>query len=301
MPEHELVLVLDARVDEIAEQAPLDAIMGLRRIIDGTVWQATTDKPVRVIAAAGLALPRDRLASRVDAAHVGADWATQAPGIARSIRVDVFKIVKLLRGKSTRRAVTFRGQGKRHAITPATAHLGGEQFGIYLVLVRLKKLLEPDNIRLDHLEDSKAAVQTELSRLRHQIILGVVPQREQPGFAGLLVIRWISLGTAVNGGHADAVGVAEVNLERRDRLAVLHFHQRHPVGTPDFAKGPAFGKQRAKSVAIGCHGLGIQGVQRDQDVIAAGSEPTDPVLRITLPGIAHQFGAFGRAFDERTE
>src|SRR5450755_4722736 len=301
MSEHELVLVLDARVDEIAEQAPLDAIMGLRRIIDGTVWQATTDKPVRVIAAAGLVLPRDRLASRVDAAHVGADWATQAPGIARSIRVDVFEIVKLLRGKSTRWAVAFRGQGKRHAIAPPAAHLGGEQFGIDFVLVRLKKLFEPDNVSLDHLEDGEAAVQPELSRLRHQIVLCVVPQHEQPWFARLLVIRRISLGATVNGGHADTVGVAEVNPERRDWLAVPDFHQRHPVGSPDLPKGTAFDKQRGKAVAIGCHGLGIQGVQRDQDVIAAGSEPTDPVLRVTLPGIAYQFGAFGRAGDKRTE
>ena len=56
------------------------------------------------------------------------------------------------------------------------------------------------------------------------------------------MIRRISLRTAADRGHADAVGIAEVNLEGGDGFAILHFHQRHPVGSPDLLKGAAFGK-----------------------------------------------------------
>src|SRR5882757_6548921 len=115
------------------------------------------------------------------------------------------------------------------------------------------------------------------------------------------MIRWIFLGTTANGGQADAVGVAEVNLEGGDSLSVPDFHQRHSVGTPDFTKGTAFGKQSAEAVAIGSHGFGTEGVQRDQDVIAAGSKAADPVLRAALAGIAHQFRSLGGALDESAE
>src|SRR5216684_7169435 len=115
------------------------------------------------------------------------------------------------------------------------------------------------------------------------------------------MIQRISFRTAANGGYADAIGVTEVNLEGGDRLAVLHFHQSHPVSTPDFPKGAAFGKQGGEAVAIGRHRLWTDGVQRNQDVVASISETADPALRITLAGIAHQFRAFGGADDKRSE
>ena len=77
--EHELVLVLDAGVDEVAEQAALDAVVGFGRIVGRPVGHAATDEAVGVVAAAGDALAGDRLAARVDAAHVGADGAAQSP------------------------------------------------------------------------------------------------------------------------------------------------------------------------------------------------------------------------------
>ena len=115
------------------------------------------------------------------------------------------------------------------------------------------------------------------------------------------MIGRISFRTAANGGHADAVGVAEMNLEGGDRLAVLHLHQRHPVGAPYLPKGVAFGKQRGEPVAIDRHRLGTYGMQRHQDVIASVSESADPVLRVALAGIADQFRPFGGAVDERAE
>ncbi len=195
-----------------------------------------------IIAATGFTLTRDRLAPWIDAAHVRADRAAQTPGIARAIRIHVFEIIELLGRQSALRAIAFWGQCQRNAVAPPSAHLGGEQFGIDLVLVRLEKLFEPNDVRLDHLEHREAAVQAEFSGLRHQIVLGVVPQHKQPGFARLLVIQRISLRATANRSHADAVGVTEMNLERGDWLTVSHFHQRHPVGTPDFPKGTAFSK-----------------------------------------------------------
>src|ERR1700736_1259900 len=81
--EHELVLVLDAGVDEIAKQSAFDAVVGLRRIIGRPVWQAAADQPVRIVAAAGLPLARDWLTSWINAAHVRADGTAQTPGITR--------------------------------------------------------------------------------------------------------------------------------------------------------------------------------------------------------------------------
>ncbi len=42
-------------------------------------------------------------------------------------------------------------------------------------------------------------------------------------------------------------------------------------------------------------------MQRDQDVVVAGAESADPVLRVALTGITHQFRAVGGAGDERSE
>src|SRR5712671_4146215 len=113
MSQHELILVLDARVDEITEQPALDAIIWLGRIIDWPVWQATADQAVSIVAPAGLALARNGLAAWIDATHVGADRAAQALGIARAIRIHIFEVVELFRCNSALRAIAFRRQRKR--------------------------------------------------------------------------------------------------------------------------------------------------------------------------------------------
>src|SRR5882724_1779065 len=220
MPQHELVLVLNARVDEIAEQPTLDTIIWLSRIVDRPIRQAATDQAVSIVAPAGLALARHRLAARIDATHMRAHGAAQAFGIAGAVGIDVFEIIELFGRQSALGAIAVRRQCQRNTVAPASAYLGGEQFGINPVLVRLKKVFEPDYVRPDHLENGEAAVQTELLRLWHQIILGIVPQHKQPGFARLLVIPRISLRATTNSGLADAVGVAEVNLESGNMFAV---------------------------------------------------------------------------------
>src|SRR5712671_4616519 len=115
------------------------------------------------------------------------------------------------------------------------------------------------------------------------------------------MIRRISFRTAPNCCHADAVGVAEMHLEGRDRFAVLHFHQRHPVSTPDLPKSTAFGKQGDQAIAVTCHRLRTHGMQRQEDVIASLAESTDPVLWVALAGIAYQLCPFGGAGDERAK
>src|SRR5438067_12117171 len=82
MSQHELILVLDARVDEIAEKSALDAVVRLRWIIGRPIWHATTDDSVSVIAPSGSALSSNWLASWIDAAHVRANGTAQALRIA---------------------------------------------------------------------------------------------------------------------------------------------------------------------------------------------------------------------------
>src|SRR5260370_27961338 len=115
------------------------------------------------------------------------------------------------------------------------------------------------------------------------------------------MIRRIPLRTAANCRHADAVGVAEMNLESGNRLAVLQFHQGHPVSSPELLNRSAFGKQSDQSIAATRHRLGTHGVQRQEDVVASLSETTNPVLRVAIAGIAYQLCAFGGAANERTE
>src|ERR1700730_2850286 len=131
---------------------------------------------MRIVAAAGLTLARDGLASRADAAHVRADGAAQSLWLARSIRVNVLEVVHLLCRHPSRRAISVRRHHKRNAVAPAPADLGRKQFGIDRVLVRLKAFFKSDDIRLDHLEHSEAAIQAKFPRLRHEVILSLVPQ-----------------------------------------------------------------------------------------------------------------------------
>lgn len=55
-------------------------------------------------------------------------------------------------------------------------------------LVRLQIVLESDHVRLDHLEDGEAPVETELPRFRHNVVLSFVQQNEEPWLAWLLVV-----------------------------------------------------------------------------------------------------------------
>src|SRR5260370_23554141 len=105
MSQHELILVLDARVDEITEQPALDTIIWLGRIIDWPVWQATADQAVSIVAPAGVALARNGLAAWIDATHGRAPRAPQAPRIARPIRIHIFEIIGLISRQSSLRAI----------------------------------------------------------------------------------------------------------------------------------------------------------------------------------------------------
>jgi hypothetical protein len=70
--------------------------------------------------------------------------------------------------------------------------LAASNSGSIYVFIRLQEILEANNVSLDHLEDGKASVKTELWRLPHKVILSLVPQNEQSRFAGLLVILYIA-------------------------------------------------------------------------------------------------------------
>jgi hypothetical protein len=70
---HEFILVVDTGIDEVAEEAAFDAVVRLRRIKSGSVGHTATEEPVRVVAAAGLALTDDGLAAGIDSHRP--DWA----------------------------------------------------------------------------------------------------------------------------------------------------------------------------------------------------------------------------------
>ena len=74
--------------------------------------------------------------------------------------------------------------------------------GSILSLFDCKKSSKPDDVGLDLLEDRKAAVQAELSRLGYHVVLSVFPQDEEPWLAGLLVIGVILFRAAANGGRS---------------------------------------------------------------------------------------------------
>src|SRR5260370_40237533 len=117
----------------------------------------------------------------------------------------------------------------------------------------------------------------------------------------MLVSGVIFFRAATNGGHTDAISVSEVNSGRRHGLAILHLEQRHPVLAPDFVKGIAPSEESGEPVGIGFHCIGIDRVQRNQNVIASLTKAADPVLRRTWSGIAHQRCARGGSSGKRTE
>ena len=193
LAQHELILVLDMGVDEVAEEPPLDSVVRLRRVVGRAVRHAAANEPVVVVAAAGLSLAGDGLASRIDPADVRPDRTAQTLRITRPVRIHILEVVQLLRRDSTRGAVGVRGERKRNAVAPPSAHLGGEQLRIDPLLVRLQEILEADHIGPDHLEDGETAIAPQFRRLRHEVILGLVQQDEQPGLARLLVIGLVAL------------------------------------------------------------------------------------------------------------
>ena len=82
-------------------------------------------------------------------------------------------------------------------------------------------------------------MQTEFAWLRDEVVLGAVDQNKQPRLARLLMIRRVMLRAAANRGHADPVGISEVDLGGRKGLAFPSLRQRHAVATPNLAKGAA--------------------------------------------------------------
>ena len=283
------------------EDSALDAVVGFRRVVGGSVRQAATDQPVGIVAAAGNSLARDRLPSWIDASYVCADGTANPFRISRTVGVDVLEIVQLFGRDSARRVVRVRRHGERNAVAPSPTHLCGQKLGIDLVLVRLQEVFEADDVGLGLLEDRKAAVQAQGSRLGYLVVHRVFPQDEEPWLARLLVIGLIVLRAAANGGRRDGVGVSEVNFGSGHGLAVLQLQQRHPVLAPDFFEGISLDEPGTQPVGIARHRIRADGVQRHQDVIVPASEPVDPVPGRARSGIADQLGAWCGPFDERAE
>src|SRR5260370_37027693 len=141
MTQHELILVLDVRVDEVAEKPALDAIVWLRWIVGRSVRQATTDQPMSIIAATGLSLSRDRLTSWIDTPHVRPNGAAQTLGISRPVGVYVLEVVQPIESNPAGRAIRIRRQCKGNAIAPSSTYLGGKQVRMRLSTFRLQDML----------------------------------------------------------------------------------------------------------------------------------------------------------------
>jgi len=171
-------------------------------------------------------------------------------------------------------------------------------FGINLVLVSIAgKFSKPTTSVSIFLKTAKGCRSgPSFSRLRHKVVLGLRPARRTARGSGwLLVVRRISFRTAANRGHADAVGITEVDLGRGDGLAILHLHQRHAVASPEFPERHSL-QQTGRNSAVAVARYRVRGWMAwrgHQDVIASLPECIDPVLRCTCSGIAHQFGSFG--------
>src|SRR5271169_2379060 len=89
LAKHELVLVLDVRVDEVTQQAAFNSVIRLGGIVDRSIRHPAANQPMGVIASARMTLPRNWLSPRVDPAHVRADGATDSPRVACAVCVDV--------------------------------------------------------------------------------------------------------------------------------------------------------------------------------------------------------------------
>ena len=168
LAQHELVLVLDARVDEITEQPALDAVIGLRRIVDRPVRHAATDQPVGIVAAAGLALTGNRLAARIDAAHVRARQGSAVPSDRPNRRRS------RIRNRSAARVQSHPAGYPCPATTPAERRCAtGRKSWRRAVRDQSCPCSIAGNFRspttsvYDHLEDGEAAVQPEFARLGH--------------------------------------------------------------------------------------------------------------------------------------
>ena len=103
--QHELILIFDVRVNEIEENPALDAIVRFTWIIGRPVRQTATNQPVRIIAAAGLPLASDWLASWIEAAYVCTDGTADPLRISRTISIHIVEIVQLFGRNPSRRAI----------------------------------------------------------------------------------------------------------------------------------------------------------------------------------------------------
>jgi hypothetical protein len=134
---HELELLLDARVDEDAQQAPLFPIRP-RRVVNRAVGQPPADAAV-IMAAASL----HGFSPRVGAPDVRSRRRPHPLAVIEALRApgrwDVVEVV-LAQGRYRRVGrVCIRRQGRRNAVTQAAAHLGRQQLGSMTSRCRARK------------------------------------------------------------------------------------------------------------------------------------------------------------------
>jgi hypothetical protein len=71
--------------------------------------------------------------------------------------------------------------------------------------------------------------------------------------------------------------------------------------SPNFAEGPAIGEQHRQSIAVGRQRVGAYGVQRQQDMIRAGTKTADLIFRCARTSVAHPAGTGRGPADEGAE
>ena len=160
MPQHELILILDAGVNEIAEKPALNAIVGLGRIVN---WARRADRAGSD--GAVLLLPPGspwpvtgwpRGLTRRMCAPTGQRSPLGSPDPSAFTYPKLFSCS----GESPPAGLSVSGDNSSGVpLRHRPQILAAEQLGIDLVFVRLQKILKSNHVCLDHLEDSEAAIQ----------------------------------------------------------------------------------------------------------------------------------------------
>ena len=94
---------------------------------------------------------------------------------------------------------------------------------------------------------------------------------------------------AANGGQADAIGVAEVELRLKVGLPSITSINAIPSVRQISRKALPSANRADEPVTIARHGFRTYGVQRYQDMIGSFPETANPLLWCTRPGISYQF------------
>ena len=200
---------------------------------------------------------------------------------------------------SLRRGIRVRRQRQRNAVAPAAEELGGQQFRIDAVLVRLQKVLEADNVLLHHLEHAETSVAPERRRTGQLVVVGVVRQNEEPRLARLLMIGRHGFRTALDPWRdGEAVGVPEVNLRDGHGLAVHQLRHGGAVHLVQQLEGLALLKQSDQAAAVRFHRLRARGVKPHHHVIVSGAETSDPMLRSAVSVVTDSPRPRCRTLDE---